>query len=249
MLRSPGKRRLRFRGCFNFRDLGGYETECGAATRYQQLFRADGLHLLTAADQDEVARLGIASVIDLRTPLEVAAKGQARLRAALFQLPMDDPLPSPSGVGPWHAEPAFIADKYLAALAGSVETVREILAVLTDPSTYPAVVSCSSGVERTGIVTAVVLGLVGVPDARIVSDFAGSREAVLRRIGRLRFEHPAAVSHELDRYGAGLLGVVPEAMTLFLGRLHEEHGSFLGYAESIDMAGAVPYLRVAILEP
>lgn len=248
MLRSPGKRRMRFRGCFNFRDLGGYETESGAATRYQRLFRSDGLHLLTAADQEEVSRLCIATVIDLRTPIEVAAKGRARLCATQFQLPMDDPLPAPSGVGPWHAEPAFIADMYLAALAGGVETVREILALLTDPSAYPAVVSCSSGVERTGIVTAVVLGLLGVPDSRIVSDFAGSREAVLRRIGRLRFEHPEAVSHELDRYGAGLLGVVPEAMALFLVRLREEHGSFAGYARAIDMAGAVPYLRAALLE-
>ena len=248
MLRSPGKRRVRLRGCFNFRDLGGYETDCGRRTRYQRLFRSDDLHLLTAADQDEVARLGVATVIDLRTSEEVAAKGRALVRAARYQLPMDDLLFAPSGVGPWHAEPAFVADMYLAALAANVETLREILAVLTDPSTYPAVVSCSSGIERTGIVTAVVLGLLGVPDSRIVADFAGSREAVLRRIGRLRFEHPSAVSHELDRYGVGLLGVVPEAMTLFLQRLRVEHGSFLGYARSIDMAGAVPYLRAVLLE-
>jgi len=236
------------RGCFNFRDLGGYETDCGLRTRYQRLFRSDGLYLLTAADQDEVARLGIATVIDLRTPDEVAATGLARVLAARHQLPMDDLLCAPSGVGPWHAEPAFVADMYLAALAANVETLREILAVLTDPSTYPAVVSCSSGIERTGIVTAVVLGLLGVPDSRIVADFAGSREAVLRRIGRLRFEHPAAVSHELDRYGVGLLGVVPEAMSLFLHRLRKEHGSFPGYAHSIDMADAVPYLSAALLE-
>lgn len=104
MLRSPGKRRVRLRGCFNFRDLGGYETGCGLRTRYQRLFRSDGLHLLTAADQDEVARLGVATVIDLRTPEEVMAEGRARVRAARYQLPMADLLSAPSGVGPWHAE-------------------------------------------------------------------------------------------------------------------------------------------------
>lgn len=126
--------------------------------------------------------------------------------------------------------------------------MREILAVLTDPSSYPAVVCCSSGVERTGIVAAVVLGLLGVPDDMIVSDFAGSREAVLRRIGRLRFEHPSAVSLDLDRYGAGLLGVVPEAMERFLGLVCAEYGTWGGYAQSIDMAGAVAYMRAASLE-
>ncbi len=239
---------MRLRGCFNFRDLGGYETDVGRATRYQRLFRSDELNLLTAADQDELARLGLATVIDLRTAEEVGTKGRANVSAVRYQLPIDDSLLAPAA-GPWHAEPALVAETYVAALAGSVETLREVLAVLTDPSTYPAVISCSSGVERTGIVTAVVLGLLGIPDDRIVSDFAGSREAVLRRIGRLRFEHPLVVSDELDRYGAGLLGVVPEAMTLFLHRIREEYGSLLGYAQAIDMAGAVPYLRAAVLEP
>ena len=204
--------------------------------------------MLTTSDQDDVARLGLATVIDLRGPEEVAAKGRACVDAIRYQLPMKDLLAPSYGSGVWHAEPALVADMYFMALMESVETLREILAVLTDPTTYPAVICCSSGVERTGIVTAVVLGLLGVPEASIVSDFAGSREAVLRRIGRLRFEHPAAVSHELDRYGAGLLGVVPEAMTLFLARLRADHGSILGYAQSIDMAGAVPYIRAAVLE-
>jgi protein-tyrosine phosphatase len=245
---AAGKRRLRLQGCFNLRDLGGYRTGEGERTRYRHLFRSDSLHRLTTADQAELARVGLASIIDLRTPEERADQGPARVAATQYLLPMPDVLPHPNGERSWHAEPAAVAAAYLSTLEDSVETIREILAVLTDSSTYPAVVCCPSGVERTGIVTAVVLGLLGVPDATIVGDFAGSREAVLRRIGRLRFEHPSAVSVDLDRYGVGLLGVLPDAMVRFLELVRTEHGTFAGYAQSIDMAGAVPYLRAAALE-
>ena len=246
---AVGKRRVKLRGCFNFRDLGGYRTDDGRQTRYRMLFRSDSLHGLTPADEAELAPLRLAAVIDLRTTEERAGQGLPRVHGMQHLLPMPEVLPYTEVAPGWQAEPAQVAAAYLSTLDESVETMQEILAVLTDPSTYPVVVCCPSGVERTGIVAAIVLGLLGIPDATIVGDFAGSREAVLRRIGRLRFEHPRAVAAELDRYGAGLLGVVPDAMAFFLDRLRAEHGTIGGYAHSIDMAGAVPYLQAAMLEP
>jgi protein-tyrosine phosphatase len=147
------------------------------------------------------------------------------------------------------AEAAAVSEAYFMTLEASCESIREILAILTDASSYPAVICCPSGVDRTGIVAAVVLGLLDVPDDVIVTDYAASREAVLRRLGRLRFEAPSAVAADVDRYGVGLLGVLPDAMARFLCRVRAEHGSFAGYAESIDMAGAIPYLRAALLHP
>ena len=42
----------------NFRDLGGYTTIDGRVTRWQTLYRADGLHRLTAADVEALRALG-----------------------------------------------------------------------------------------------------------------------------------------------------------------------------------------------
>lgn len=221
----------------------------GRRLRWRRLFRSDGLHALAATgDQRDVAALGLRSVLDLRTGEEVAAHGASRVEAATYELPLAEVFPTPGAEG-CHAEPALIAESYYATLAAGVEAVREVLAILTDPTSYPAVVCCSSGIDRTGIVTGIVLGLLGVPDDVVVGDFAASREATLRRLGRLRFEHPSAVRPDLDRFGPGMLGVVPEAMARFLGIVRVEHGSLAGYAESIDMAGAVPYLRAALLSP
>ena len=245
---AAGGRRINLRGCSNFRDVGGYRTAGGSSTRWRSLFRSDGLHLLTSADRKNVGALGLSSVIDLRTAAEVADQGRvpAALRASVYQLPLAEVLPDHAG-RPCAAEPARIAETYYASLAAGVETVREIFAILTDPSSYPAVVCCPTGTDRTGIVTALVLGAIGVPDYLVISDFAASREATIRRVGRMRFENPAAVETEVDRFGPGLLGVVPEAMGRFLDLLHTEHGSITGYAESIDMAGAISYLRAALL--
>ena len=245
---AAGGRRINLRGCFNFRDVGGYRTGDGSSTRWRSLFRSDCLHRLTPADMKDLGALGLSSVIDLRTAGEVAAQGPvpAAVGAGVYQLPLRDVLPDHAG-HPCAAEPARIAESYYATLAAGVETVMEIFAVLTDPSTYPAVICCPTGTDRTGIVTALILGVLGVPDYLVISDFAASREATIRRVGRMRFEHPAAVQVEVDRFGPGLLGVVPEAMGRFLDLLRAEHGSMTGYAESIDMAGAVPYLRATLL--
>lgn len=216
--------------------------------RWGRLFRSDALHGLTEADRREVAELGLVSVIDLRTPEEFAEQGRTRVAASHHHLPIADVLPLYPGAEACQAEPDAVAASYHSTLAGSADSVRGILALLADPSTCPAVVCSSAGVDRAGIVSAVVLGLLGVGDDQVVRDYASSREAILRRIGRLRFEHPSAVRHDVDRFGSGLLGVVPEAMARFLSLVRAEHGSMAGYAASIDMAGVVPYLRGSLLE-
>ena len=56
-------------GCFNFRDLGGYQAQDNRTVKYRTLFRADNPQFLTEADAAYVASdLGVAVVIDLRNP-------------------------------------------------------------------------------------------------------------------------------------------------------------------------------------
>ena len=54
----------------------------------------------------------------------------------------------------------------------SDESIAEALAVLTDPAAYPAVMHCSIGKDRTGILVALLLSIVGVEDDDIVADYA-----------------------------------------------------------------------------
>ncbi len=69
--------------------------------------------------------------------------------------------------------------------------------MLAQPATYPAVFHCFAGKDRTGILAAVVLGLVGVPDDVIVADYVLSRDAMVRMLDWLRGQYPEA---ELERH-------------------------------------------------
>ena len=67
-------RLIALEGAVNFRDLGGYAAAGGMRTRWRHLFRADGLGEFTEADLAVLRRLGIRTVIDLRSGSELGAR-------------------------------------------------------------------------------------------------------------------------------------------------------------------------------
>ena len=72
------ERLVRFDTCFNFRDLGGYETDDGRRVRWRTLYRADTLHRLDGEDIDLLLDLGLRSIIDLRSQHERDDHGRFR---------------------------------------------------------------------------------------------------------------------------------------------------------------------------
>lgn len=46
---EPLQRLLALEGCYNIRDIGGYETLDGKKTRWRTVLRSDSLHRLTPA--------------------------------------------------------------------------------------------------------------------------------------------------------------------------------------------------------
>lgn len=241
-------RRVSLEGCADFRDVGGHPVP-GGRVRLEHLYRSDGLHRLRGAGRAQLDRVGLATVIDLRSPAEVQRQGTVCGTATRYNLPMHDGISHWPGAMDAGTDSSMAGERYLAMVQDNPAVFQEVLAVLTDPTAYPAVVCCSSGVERTGLVTAVLLGILGVPGDAIVRDHAASRQAVLRRAGRLRFEHPSALALDADRRGDLSGGVIPAAMAHLCALVRREYGSFAGYAAAIDMAPAIPYLRAALVDP
>jgi Tyrosine phosphatase family len=52
------ERLVRFDACFNFRDLGGYQTDVGRRVRWKTLYRGDTLHRLDGSDLELLLELG-----------------------------------------------------------------------------------------------------------------------------------------------------------------------------------------------
>jgi protein-tyrosine phosphatase len=232
-------------GCCNFRDLGGYRTS-NSAVRRRRLFRSDSLAGATPSDYRRLAELRLSAVIDLRSRSEVTLAGRFSDPAVGYHnLPLGDPLAEAATVG-W-SNPEHVATHYLELLLSSDESVREALAVLTDPAAYPAVIHCSVGKDRTGILVALLLSLVGVDDADVVADYALSGMGAARLVLRLR-ELCADNSGELDRFLPALLSAEPDTMRCFLAQVRGEFGSVEGYVVHLGLTSAIGYLRAALLE-
>jgi protein-tyrosine phosphatase len=242
------QRRIPLEGCLNFRDLGGYPTADGRAVRWRQVFRSDALHLVNDADlahlRDEI---GLREVIDLRSSAEVRSEGQGPLErgeARIHHVPLFD--------GEVREEDRervaqiTLADRYvfMAELAG--DRIARVVTLLAEADA-PAVFHCAAGKDRTGVVSAIVLGLLGVPDEVIVADYAATREsldAIVDRLNALEGYRTMLAALPPDTMHAN-----PETIVEFLERLRTRFGSVEDYALASGVATpAIERLRARLIE-
>ena len=238
-------RHLPIEGTHNFRDVGGYPTADGGATRWRMLFRSDSLHALTQAGHRALEELGLATAIDLRYESELD-----RFPSVLAGHPQIAYRHRPLGphVAPFE-EPAVAYDELNAYFLDSCQPfVATILGDLSDVRAYPALLSCHAGRDRTGLVVALLLSLAGVPREDVVADYALSGN----RAGRLLAEYRELATP--DGYdaltAAAFLECPPETMEHTLYHLDQRYGGAEGYVREIGLSGdAIAAIRTALVEP
>ncbi|WDZ87375.1 tyrosine-protein phosphatase [Micromonospora cathayae] len=219
-------RRIPFSAMFNFRDVGGYPGHDGRTVRWGRLYRSDSLHRIDETDREAFAALGVRTVIDLRRPTEVARDGR---------------VPEYDGLAYRHVHPEhrnwaeqmydpetslarFLADRYADLAETGAAGLGTAVGLIADAGNAPVVVHCVAGKDRTGIVCALTLSVLGVSDADIVTDYALSTEASARYSAWLAASMPGA-----EKLPAPFLASPAEAMTFFLDELRGRHGSVEGY--------------------
>jgi protein-tyrosine phosphatase len=241
------ERLIALEGAVNFRDLGGYATVDGQRTRWRVLFRADGLGELSGADFSIMRELGIRTVVDLRSGYEVE---QSRFDieahpADFHHFPFIDQLPD---VETWDRQPGLLGTQYKEMLDDAVPQIIGALEVLTAPEACPAVFHCTAGKDRTGLLSALVLSLLGVPEDTVVADYALSGEAMERLRAKLILKYPDGknVIADIDE----VFSANPDNMVELFAYLRERYGSVAGYAAKVGVsAGVVARLRETLLEP
>jgi protein-tyrosine phosphatase len=245
---GPG-RVLALDGCVNFRDLGGYRTRDGRRVRWRRLFRADGLNRLSEADRQLLTGLGVATVIDLRTVDEAAARGRFPVDLVpvrYLDLPLTDVLPSAEELPSWR-EASYVASRYTEMVTAGGPALTLAIEALAGEGSLPAVFHCSAGKDRTGVLAALVLAFLGVPDETIVEDYVLSAAAMEHLLERLTAEYPDSVE-EVLRYAPSILHVMPETMEEFLAAVRSGLGGFRALEHSLGVGAAMDRLRVSVLE-
>lgn len=157
----------------NVRDLGGYPTEQGKATRWGLLYRSDALSELTPGDWGKLQQRNVRTIIDLRSETErmaapiLAQEGILCLHFSLMNQ-LDGSLKSAS------RENIIESMKldYEKTLFGNLGCAAQILhAILERMDSGAVLFLCSAGKDRTGIVAALVLYLCGVMKEDIIADY------------------------------------------------------------------------------
>ncbi|MCB0125900.1 MAG: tyrosine-protein phosphatase [Caldilineaceae bacterium] len=221
-------RTLAWPNCYNIRDLGGLPTDSGHLTRVGAVVRSDLPARLTVEGQRALLGYGIRTIIDLRRSLQVTTEP-----SLVFAPEIADPLPTLYNIS--LEEHGAAVDEairqagnrreevYLLTLQHNQRQVARILQTIAAAPPGGILIHCSAGKDRTGIVTALLLSLVGVPDAIIADDYALSQQQLWPLYERLVEEAggedhvgwwlkptatPAMMRHVLDELRSNYGGVV-----------------------------------------
>ncbi len=185
---------LPMEGCANFRDLGGYRNLGGKTVCWRRLFRSDALQDLTPADSRlAIDELNIGLVIDLRNSDEAKRDGRGplpELGADYRHFPLLEERGIPPFTGGDVVERLSAAYQWLIQNSGPLvaEAVTAIGAAIDSEPTVGrkgVVFHCSAGKDRTGLVTALILEVLGVDAETIAADYMLTNEViggVLQRI-------------------------------------------------------------------
>jgi protein-tyrosine phosphatase len=227
----PRSRDLAWDGLLNARDLGGHPTEDGAETRWGSIVRADSVRQLTEKGWEAVVDYGARTIVDLRSDEELAEDPPVELPLEAVHVSFFDDRPEvfeeveAASVGAaTHADAT--RDVYLIFLEHFRSNVAAAVRAVAQAPEGGVVVHCHGGKDRTGLVTAFLLRLAGVPIAEIAADYSVSEE-------RLRTRHEewfaqAADEAELERLHR-ISKTPASSMVDVLEELERRYGSIAGY--------------------
>lgn len=232
-------------GLPNLRDLGGWLAGGGRRVRKGLIFRSTHLGRLDEAGLDAVGRLGLHTVIDLRTAAERQALPD-RLPAGATQVICDVLGDSPDAApaqlpeviaNPHSAESIFGNGKAVetfkhgyrefVSLPSAIASYRDFLALLEDATRRPLLFHCTTGKDRTGWAAVITLTALGVSPDDVLRDYLLTNEQLLPALQPVfdRFEASGGDSALLKP----VLGVRSEYIATAFDEVKLHYGSMEGY--------------------
>lgn len=237
-------------GIFNTRDLGGMATREGGTVAAGRVVRADALQRVRGS-LDAVRGYGIVRVLDLRDERErdedgvLAADGiEVQHHPVLdptfrWHRPVDDDL---SGLLVTRYQD--ILGAFGPRFAGALASIAEVVG--SDgggSSTRPAVAfHCAVGKDRTGLLAALLLSVLGVTPEDIATDYARSSVATAVQVNWLWSFGLLGGEATDEDLAVGVWSARPETMRTTLAWIEAEFGDVGGYLQAQGLDGEVPAL-------
>lgn len=232
-------RRLPLAGMSNARELGGWSTPDGI-TRYGVFLRSEVPSRVSEADMAFLRDYGVTMVVDLRGDEELAVMPDL-LRdapwAEYVHVPMfDEDAARGAGLGKKSSEPGFTwGEQYILMCESYKDWVRRVLEALARCE-GAALFHCTTGKDRTGIITALLLGLSGVAEEDIVADYSVS-QLYLGWIYDLMLQHMPKDKNPST--SDPFFSTAAENMQVLLAHWREQYGGVRGYLSACGVSDAL----------
>lgn len=253
MDRLPFERLVPLEGVHNFRDIGGYQGLDGKRVRTRHLYRSDNLWRLTGDDLTTVVGLGIKTVIDLRTQAELDKSGSferhGRDDVDFHHISIMDVTWPHMEIPEFDDDADFLRWAYNDMLKECRDKFREALEVIGSSLRNPIVYHCAAGKDRTGLLSMMILGVLGVSHDDIVTDYALTGESI-DRFNRWAARANPELASNLARENRNThhMSSNPRGMELLLTDIENNHGGVLGLVREMGVPqDTIDHLREQML--
>ena len=192
-------------GVSTFRDMGGYPAGTGGTVKEGVIFRSGDLSGISDEGIQDLKRLGIVTVVDLRDgggDLSRLEKDFTVKRLAMRTDPIKDK-----------------NDYYKRMIVNSRDSLIGLLALMADKKNLPMVIFDNNGTDEAGVAAQFILLVLGVSGPDVVSDYLLSNE----KGASLKREWGEIIVRYFDEYGGmgyyttKILGISPDQ----IGRIQD----------------------------
>ncbi|WP_106396668.1 tyrosine-protein phosphatase [Actinocorallia populi] len=167
-------------GAHNVRDLGGYRGLDGRTVRYGRVYRSGSLVKATSEGMSVLKKKGITRVVDFRTRSEIGNEGNYRLPSGVKRQKSPVEFGELAGIlATPSLNPAITAmHKAYRRLATDPKARKEFARTFraVARADKPVLFHCTSGKDRTGVMSAILLLAVGVDRSTVYRDYLRSNQ-------------------------------------------------------------------------
>lgn len=226
--------RLKLKSVKNIRDFGGFVTLLGVPIKKGKIIRSGCLNKLTKEDADTLKQIGINTIIDLRTKEEIKSEPDINIEGFRYN---NFPIASINidtnqerfldymNGSVDEEESAYYAAEYLRYVdmeemyrniwqdKESAKQIANVFKTLIDPNTTGVLIHCTSGKDRTGVLSLQIQYCLGCSDTDVINDYYASSLPYYMLSESLAIDlEKSGYSVELSNRARQLLGIGSDMM-------------------------------------